>query len=361
MSQSIEMKIHQLLHEMGDPYIVADALTKQWQRGDFEAQEVTQVASFLFNCGFFPTLLSNGVYAIRRKRPVPWPQLAMAISEGLDDDKEKFLRALVKGAKERKAIETLSQIKELDSFCDDLIDIRQRQEEDRYLQYKSKKQLLREELDIARTQQILEQEEAILKKWARLFPKDTENSKEDVIYKERWARKILGEKVHSAKWKQIERDSSTQTETDIEMAKSLFIQMKEQLNKEKHKAHLTSQILNFAIMLQQMDDSQMALKLLEEFMPNHDLKTNHSYYWLLLELYLDCHREIDALAHLEKIEEKYSENPDTMFAISYGRARAMEGIGQKEKAISILRGIVKLRPHYRNAQALLFKLSGPTK
>ena len=358
----MEKRIYSLLKETGDSYLAADALAKQWQQGILETNEVEQVAYFFLNCGFLPTLLSNGVYALERGRPVPWTALALAIHQGVTDnpfERDRFLKALLKGAKEKGQVDKICSIKELHHLDKELSKQWTKKVQQQLSDYLQEKKLLKEDLDIARSQQLLGQEKQIIEKWKKLFPRDEDVKQEETLYKERWARKVLEEKAHSAQWKKIQKQAENQQSFPEDLSDKLLTQVKDSLNKEDDLDSLFVKTTDFAIMLQQMELPQLALEILNSLPEGEEEITSEkrpSYDWLLLELYLECHREVDALSHLERVEKKYADEPDALFAVNYGRARAMIGIGQEEKAIPLLKSIVKLRPHYRNAQQLLSQM-----
>ena len=75
--------------------------------------------------------------------------------------------------------------------------------------------------------------------------------------------------------------------------------------------------------------------------------------WFKAELLYGARRFIEAMEHLNQLEVKYSQDPETTFAVSYLRARCLKESGQATIALEILQGIVRVRPNYRSVNALL--------
>jgi predicted Zn-dependent protease len=77
--------------------------------------------------------------------------------------------------------------------------------------------------------------------------------------------------------------------------------------------------------------------------------------WLELDLLLETERFVEVLEKAEKLERKYSSNPEASFSAVYAKAIALNRLGQKHEALMLLEGIVKVRPGYRSAHSLLLK------
>ena len=60
----------------------------------------------------------------------------------------------------------------------------------------------------------------------------------------------------------------------------------------------------------------------------------------------------EAVNHLEI---KYVDDPETTFAVAYLRAQCLRELGQEAAALETLRSLVRVRPNYRSAHALILE------
>jgi tetratricopeptide (TPR) repeat protein len=109
---------------------------------------------------------------------------------------------------------------------------------------------------------------------------------------------------------------------------------------------------DLAMGLQMMDFHSEALQILALASPSPAVD------WLRLELEVRARRFVTALEEAHRLETLYASDPDAAFAATYARARALYGLGEKQTAIDLLRGLVKIRPHYRSAHSLLLDWAG---
>ena len=364
MAESIEHKIQHILKEESSPSKLANILLIQWQRGNLKDEEVDHVAFFLLHSGLFSFLLSTGVKALTDDKYVPWIPMALAILEGLEDpeDAKLYLKHLIEEAEKREQIEALAPVVQLNRVDVRFTDLYQNLLNKRQDKYLEKKEAFKQDLEVAQVQQFIEQEKQILDRWEQFFPGDEEAQKERDLHRQRWARKVLSEKSHQKKWTDSNNDAIKQSMDESPALETLYDDMIKKLEHLKESKEHTKQLtllLEFTTMLEQMGQPDRALTLLEKFPPNGDVcRDNPSYDWLLVELYLKSQREVDALAHLQELESRYADDPETVFAVSYARAKAMIGLKQNNKAIAILDTIVRLRPDYRDAQYWLSQITG---
>jgi tetratricopeptide (TPR) repeat protein len=75
--------------------------------------------------------------------------------------------------------------------------------------------------------------------------------------------------------------------------------------------------------------------------------------WLRAELLVHARRFVEGLEHLKHLEVRYVDDPETSFAVSYLKAQCLQELGQKDAALEILKSIVRVRPNYRSAHALI--------
>lgn len=75
--------------------------------------------------------------------------------------------------------------------------------------------------------------------------------------------------------------------------------------------------------------------------------------WQLLDYLFAGKQFVSLLDHCQNLKEKYSQYPDALFAISYAESVAYWELGEKERAIDIMKQIASMRPDYKSATETL--------
>ena len=75
--------------------------------------------------------------------------------------------------------------------------------------------------------------------------------------------------------------------------------------------------------------------------------------WLMAEAYVECHRYLDLLKLIEKIEKQNSYNSDSAYGSIYLKALAYHGLGQTDMAVRLLESLTQVVSGYRSTEALL--------
>lgn len=346
LSIPIELEIRTLLNEQGHPDLVADHLVRWLETRRLSADECEPIYKFFFNCGFYATLVTQGVKSIATMRPISWQYFSEALKFCPDVLNEKIVDAIIEGATSQNLLEQLAQSSALDQFEESLKKIRKQRTELLQFQYTDRRQQIIEQIQIVRTQRLFLEENHLIDQLCRLFPSDPDNEKFRSNYNERWAGEIINEKIR--KRRSYHRDKiSIQEPTDISQCRHNIAQQIQSLSEEyPEQAYDLSMTMNF------LDDPEAALKALENS-PDHPAKD-----WLQLELLIASERYVDALEEARLLELKYASDPEATFATTYCRALALWGLKQRNEAISLMQEIINIRPHYRAAHSLYLQWIG---
>lgn len=107
-----------------------------------------------------------------------------------------------------------------------------------------------------------------------------------------------------------------------------------------------------SIMFQFLDQPKVALSLLELAPPGPQVT------WRKFDLYLADRQWVSLLEHTEKMETDLKSDSEMPFAVLYGKALALWELQKKTEALAILTTLAKANPHYRDTLSLLMLWTG---
>lgn len=342
MSAFIELEIQALLNEYSDAALTADRLIQNLEASEenMSAENVEALARFLWHCGFHSTLLDFILRHLENENfPVPWPYFIEAIGHLHDELDETVVLALKEGLKESKAEEAASRSSALDSLLPELGERRRDRRYGIHKAYFREKKNLLDQLVTLRTQQLYEQEKALLARLQKLYPGDEEVLKELGEHKQRYALEILAKRApHLRPAPTVEPPAEPE---QLRLTEGFFDSVRREAEQDPELAY------DFAVALWMLESFDHALTLLD-MAPDSDTRR-----WFRMELLLRTRRFLELLQDLAYMEYAFADDPETFFATAFLRAQAMWGIGQKHTAVEILESLLESRPHYRSAPALL--------
>lgn len=204
---------------------------------------------------------------------------------------------------------------------------------------KNKKKLL-DHFFTFRSQQLYEPEKKLLHRLELMFPSDPEIRALILEHKKRYALDILQLRLRT-KREPLEVLSQSLGEEDQEWVRAA---KESHLKLGRDNPDLKKDLLVSALLL---DLPNTAYELLEQIPATEDLT------WLALEVLLAAGRYAELLDALGPVEVEKSSEAETFFATAYFRAQALYGLGQKQKAIEVMEGLIASRPDYRSADTLL--------
>lgn len=272
----------------------------------------------------------------------PWAHLLEALMTADPDTQFKTVPWLVAGAKEFHKLTELAKNhghhEALESYGIALWRaqrLNQKQEEIS----QNRKKLLNHFFTF-QSQQLYEPEKKLLTRLEVMFPSDPEIKTLSLEHKKRYALEILQHRLHS-KREPLESLSQHQGEEDLEWVQAVT---RDHLTLGTKNPKLKKDLIVSALLL---DLPEMAYELVQQVPTTEDLT------WLILEVLLAARRYAELLDALESVELKKSADAETFFATAYFRAQAYQGLGQKQKAIEVMEGLIASRPDYRSADTLL--------
>lgn len=257
--------------------------------------------------------------------------------------KPVVFEALFKGLKKQSATEELLNARGWDKWDSRFGEIRRGLVDGKISEKMRFKENYREKFWFLQNQRMTEQAGRVLRQMLELFPEDEEFQNLKREFDEQWARDVLSNHVARHSMDAFERTRTQPAAADEEMLKCFLMEG------EKIAVEHREFALDLAIAFWFLEDCDRALEILAWAAPGV------SADWLKAELLIEGGRHIEGLEHLNHLEIKYIDDPETTFSVSYMRAQCLKALGQHAAALEVMQSIVRVRPHYRSAHALILE------
>jgi tetratricopeptide (TPR) repeat protein len=342
LQNRIEKKIQRMLMVGKHPKEVFEELTLYLFRKKISDEEKISILKFGLNAGLHKGLMSVFSDMFHDKHVIPWHIFMDILAKNNVTIPKEVVESVLKGVKRQGREEDLTFIKSWDDKDQRFAEIRKEFTKQRQEDFGQKKNQMYEKLNFYRSQRMFHEEEKLLKIMSRMFPKDIAIYEEMQRFQEANAHEIIARNS----LKDSPNDFIFNIEKKLSKAEQVFLAslktyVLETVRTEKRTAY------NFAIMFRMMGQPKMALEVIAHAIK--DLPTA----WLEIDLLLEAGMDVQCLDKIHEIELRYCDDPETTFAGTYARARALHNLGQGAKAIDLLKSILDVRPDYRSANSLL--------
>ncbi len=316
--------------------ILSNALPWEEQRPFFD---------FLFLTERHSTLINLLKQAVENKNRIPYDMMIELLGMKHIEPKSSVIESLLKVLKKHSARQEVFAARSWDRFDKRFQQMRGELLEARVQEQKLFKENMLDKFWFLRNQRMVEQAGRVLRRMMELYPEDPSLAKIKDDFDEQWARDVLANHVAKLSDEKIDRTVTAPSSSDEEMLNS-FLASGEKLCLEQRES-----ATDLAIAFWFMEDAGRALEILSWAAPSP------SNDWLRAELMVSARRFVEALEHLNTLEIRYINDPETTFGVSYIRAQCLFELGQQASALEILQSIVRVRPNYRSAHALILEWS----
>lgn len=349
LSNYVELEIQNLLNSLGTSLSNPSELPQVGQKlieglenssEHFTAENIKAASLFLLNSGQHKALISFYFRHLENPEfPFVWSHFLQSLSTQKNLLTEKLLAAIQEALEETSGMDEASRSSGAQQILPDLKPIQAKIQKDRLAAYQADKQQLLDQLFTLRTQQLYQQEKALLNRLQKLYPGDPAVKKEVQEHKQRYALEVL--QRHSPQNRKFAREDVEVLAPDV--AQALQILNADLLVKAEAHPEIAIDLCLLAIMLESYETALHILEYCEE---------TPSSWWLRMEVLLRCRRYLELLTDLSRLEVLLAHDAETFFASAYLRAQALWGLGQKHTATEVLEGLLAARPNYRSASAL---------
>lgn len=338
MNPLIEKEIQQLLSKGEKPTAIAKTLLKKKNLSQ-DTDAFLAVCRFMYQSGLYQMLIKTAITRLKKGKTIPWSLIIEVLeSQKIDISKDKR-DFFIEGILAQKQIRAMLTSHQWDKYYPELVnmrseEIKQINEDNNYLYIK-----LMEDLQFIQSQGVLKKEGEILKKLKEVDPDNPEIQEKWLQFREKWGRNI----IHQKKINLLNKSdfSISTSKEEKKQAEKIAWSIKEILNKNSKSSY------DMALFFSFIGYPYLAIQILKDHLDSM------ASQWLYLDLLLQSELYLDCLNFVDVMEEQYSEDPETVFALMYVRAKAYYGLGKKEKAKSILSDLLAVRPNYRLTHLLL--------
>lgn len=287
------------------------------------------------------SLIELLVHSLKSKLRIPFDLVIRLTSDKGIKPSALALAAVVKGLRRQNAIPDLVCATGWDALDSRILQLREEFLADKNEEQKHFKKNLIEKYEFLLNQRMNDQASRVLRRLLQLFPEDISLQNLKSTFDEQWARDILASHNADLVADKLERAYIAPSRADQEML-NCFAKFAEH-NCIEHK----NLALNMAIGFIFVEEYALALEILST------AESSVSTDWLRVELLVLARRFIEALEVLNHLEVKFSNDPESTFAVSYLRAQCLHALGEGGAAIEIMQSIVRIRPDFRSAHALI--------
>lgn len=336
-----ELELRTVLRKKKDPKEQVATIIRRILDTSLSWEDKRAFWHFLFASGRESTLAQGLIENLKSKSRVPFDLLIALCAKNGIAPTPLAVAALLKGLAKQNAADELLSSSGWDPYDKKLGQKRKEILAGKISEQKQFKQNLLDKFEFLRTQRMVEQAGRVLRRLIQLYPEDAELKNLKGHFDEDWAREVLASHIADRSHDKFDRTLTAPSTADSEMLKS-FAAFAERVCMENRSA-----APDLALIFLFMEDYSHALDIIAWAAPSPAVD------WLKVELLLLARRFIEAMEHLNHLEVKFSQDPESTFAVSYLRAQCLHALGQQASALEILRSIVRVRPHYRSAHALI--------
>lgn len=344
---SIELRFRELLNKHDNLNDVTEELLNLAASRKIKYQQIAKITNFLINAGLYEDAFRQYPRRFYERSKITWPQFIEILYQTNTKLEESTLQAIVEGVKYKQKISSLVTNSHWQHYSQVFLDERKQLWNKKAEDVEKKKDALKQKLDFLKTNRMLAEEERTYKKYLTMFPDDEEIQASFDEFKERWAREIISRKIESGKnkvdYKTLSHPELTKEEEQI--CQCILQEVQKFIKINKNSAY------DYALLFYSFEYFDGALKLLNE------APEDYKGQWLKAELYFENKQYLDLLNFLEELQQLYPEDPEAQFAATYLRARALNSLGHRARAIELLNNIISVRPLYRSAQSLVAEWS----
>ena len=313
------------------------------------APDGEEAARFLYAAGMLKSLLKLAMQKLQSGEPVPWPFLLAAFRQrGIEPAKADFdilLRHFLKDAAQKspamlacKGWESVSpEFERLRSFL--LEDLREKNI--------SEAGRLLNQLEFVQSQNLVDEEEKILRRLLRAEPDNPKFKKLQKAFQEKKAAGLIQKKRQALR--RAPQPKQGRFVPEQKPFKERWFQAVSSLAEQNPK-----RAKPLALFLYFAGWPEKSLKILEERAAGGGAGGEEcSDSWFCIDWLLETKQYAAGLSMINKMIVKKQHDPDALFFLSRAKALALYYLGKKSKGIESLKAVINARPGCREAQFLL--------
>ncbi len=345
----LELQLHDLFSDLGSVEKVADALVDRWEKNLLSPSEQREASRFLLASGNSSALTKQFSRLLSSKQQMPWAEFAKAIEVSGVQLTGEEKRALAEGVSEQNAYDDVLVIESAVQW-DPMFEKKNIERIAKVAQeIIQKREFIKDKVNYFRSQRMHKEEAAALAELRLMFPNDASLPEDQRSADERWAYEIVAQgAMERDLLESLNKKVSHLTDDQKEMKSVLVADALKRLSEQPKQAY------DLALHLHFMEFHLEAIEILE----SSGQPLDEAELWLRLELMIKSRKFVAALEETHYLEERFADQPDSVFAAIYARSICLWELGQGSLAVDLLKSIVKIRPGYRSAHSLLIAWTG---
>lgn len=343
MQNQVEFEIQKGLRAGQSCESIGQSLVESVVTGKSNQSTISAIGFFLSQTGQYPLLFDFIAQLAKEKKPIPWGAMTMALSYLSEKIPTSYMDLIMEGASDQDELPQILPLKSLESFSSNFSSERKKYLEHLREEYEKHKKSILDKISYFKSQRMIDEETKAIEEFKIVFPnaKETETLRED--FERRKAEHLIANMNEQAEKKTpLRRPRPALPPPEIQPWISVLVKT----SREKVKKNPQSAI-DLSLMFYFFELYNEALAVLS-MAPD-----SHAVNWLRLELKVLAGRYVEAMEEARRLEQIYATDPESTFATTYARAQCLWELGQNSLAISLLQGIVSIRPYFRSAYSLL--------
>lgn len=338
---NIELKIRDVLNISPCPLQRCRYILSMFEIEALPEDQKKELLFYLFNSGAYTDLFKICLRRLKEKEQIPWAILCESLAFQSSPLPSALKKNLLKGAFREKKLSDIALSPSASSWGEPYKKNRERQFELSKKAYEKSRGKLKERLSYLKRAGLTKQTLKLIESELEMDPENKELKEQRARVKEIMAENVF-DKYQFRYVDQVQHfEKRRKTKKEKESVEFIKKQIKNSIREKK------ASEINMALFFYFIEEPSMALEILEK-------SDKHiSAEWLKLDILIFFEKYLDALEEIHKLEKKYSNEGEILFASCYIKAICYWGLNQKGKAIDTLKKLVEIKPNYRSAQALL--------
>ena len=318
--------------------VIAKQLLKE-KRFLKDTEAFLHICRFIYQAGLYSLLIDTALSHLSQLKVIPWAFVMEILTLHNIKIPVYIKKAFLRGILNQDQIFFVLTSQSWDEDLPDLVIKKQEKIQQIHKEKDQKFVKLMGDLEFIRVQGFYQKEKEVLEELKKLEPDNPYVHEQWMQMKEKYAREILQNRRNSLPYHklQVPRLDARESQQVENIVQSIEVILKEKPEKS----------YDMALFLSFIGYPSRAVGFLKNHLDSFPRE------WLYVDLLIQSELYLDCLSFLDKLEVKYTDDPEMAFSLAYARAKAYYGLGQKNKAKNILSELLKIRPKYRLAQFLL--------
>ncbi|OQW53459.1 MAG: hypothetical protein A4S09_07620 [Proteobacteria bacterium SG_bin7] len=322
---------------------IGQSLVQSSIMGKTNQGTVNAIGFFLSQTGQYPLLFDFVSQLAKEKKPIPWGATTMALAYLSEKIPTSYMDLIMEGANEQDELAQILPLKNLEGFSDKFLLERKKYLTHLREEYDKHKKSILDKISYFKSQRMIDEESKAIAEFAVVFPSSDEIKDLREDFERRKAEHLIASMNEQAEKKTpLRRPRPQPVPVEIQQWVTALVKVCQQKAKNDPQS-----AIDLAMMFYFFELYNEALAVISMAPPSHAVN------WLRLELKVLAGRYVEAMEEARNLEQLYATDPESTFAATYARAQCLWELGQNSLAISLLQGIVSIRPYFRSAYSLL--------